>query len=111
MKRNRHSWRPLRPFAACGRESTLYLRGRKLTMATTAKSGPTTTRSRGHGSNHDMDQDEAREQQLDLLTAAIIGAVVGAGITLLFRSGPSGRRPIRPVLELAGRGARMGGLA
>ena len=39
------------------------------------------------------------------------GAVVGAGITLLFRSGPSGRRPIRPVLEMAGRGARMGGMA
>lgn len=58
-----------------------------------------------------MDQDEAREQQLDLLTAAIIGAVVGAGITLLFRTGPSGKRPIRPALELAGRGARMGGMA
>jgi hypothetical protein len=58
-----------------------------------------------------MELDEDREHQLDLLTAAIIGAVVGAGITLLFRQGPSGRRPIRPVLEMAGRGARVGGMA
>lgn len=36
---------------------------------------------------------------------------MGAAITLLFRRGPSGRRPVRPVLELAGRGARIGGAA
>jgi hypothetical protein len=58
-----------------------------------------------------LELDEDREHQLDLLTAAVIGAVVGAGITLLFRRGPSGRRPIRPALELAGRGARVGGTA
>lgn len=79
-------------------------------MATTAKPGPT-TKSRARGSNHDLARDEDREQQLDLLTAAVLGAVVGAGITLLFRRGPSGRRPLRPVLDLAGRGARIGGAA
>src|SRR6266540_3292836 len=77
-------------------------------MATTAKPGPT-TRSQGRGSNHARDLDEGREAQLDLLTAALIGAAVGAGITLLFRRGPSGKRPLRPVLDLAGRGARAGG--
>lgn len=80
-------------------------------MVTTAKTGPTTTRSRARGSNQEPELDADREQQLDLLTAALIGAAVGAGITLLFRRGPSGRRPVRPVLELAGRGARIGGAA
>ena len=48
--------------------------------------------------------DEEREQQYDLLTAALIGAAVGAGITLLLRRGPSGRRPV-------GRGAALAGMA
>jgi len=55
--------------------------------------------------------DEDREQQFDLLTAALLGAAVGAAITLLFRTGPSGRRPIGPVIGAAGRGARFAGLA
>lgn len=54
---------------------------------------------------------EDRDQQLDLLTAALLGAAVGAGITMLFRRGPSGHRPVRPVLDMAGRGARIGGAA
>ena len=55
--------------------------------------------------------EEEREQQFDLLTAALLGAAVGAAITLLFRTGPSGRRPIGPVIGAAGRGARYAGLA
>jgi hypothetical protein len=58
-----------------------------------------------------LELDDDREQQLDLLTAALIGAAVGAGITLLFSRGSSGQRRLRPMLELAGRGARMGGIA
>ncbi len=58
-----------------------------------------------------MELDEAREAQYDLLTAAIIGAAVGAGITLLLRRGPSGRRPIGPLVRYAGRGAGLAGLA
>jgi gas vesicle protein len=52
-----------------------------------------------------------REQQFDLLTAALLGVAVGAAVTLLFRTGPSGRRPIGPVLGAAGRGARLAGIA
>jgi gas vesicle protein len=58
-----------------------------------------------------MDLDEGREQQYDLLTAALIGAAVGAGITLLLRKGPSGRRPVGPLTRYAGRGAALAGLA
>jgi len=58
-----------------------------------------------------MDLDEGREQQYDLLTAALIGAAVGAGITLLLRKGPSGRRPVGPLARYAGRGAALAGLA
>lgn len=55
--------------------------------------------------------DGDHEQQFDLLTAALLGAAVGAAVTLLFRTGPSGRRPIGPVIGAAGRGARLAGLA
>ena len=58
-----------------------------------------------------MEVDEEREQQYDLLTAALIGAAVGAGITLLLRKGPSGRRPVGPLARYAGRGAALAGLA
>jgi hypothetical protein len=58
-----------------------------------------------------MELDEEREQQYDLLTAALIGAAVGAGITLLLRRGPTGRRPVGPLMRYAGRGAALAGLA
>jgi hypothetical protein len=58
-----------------------------------------------------MEVDETREQQYDLLTAALIGAAVGAGITLLLRRGPSGRRPVGPLMRYAGRGAALAGMA
>ena len=77
-------------------------------MATIVKPG-LTTRNRNRGSNHGRAPDGNREQQLDLLTAALLGAAVGAGITLLLRTGPSGRRPIGPVLRTALRGAELGG--
>jgi hypothetical protein len=41
----------------------------------------------------------------------LLGAAVGAVVTLLFRTGPGGRRPISPVLSVAGRGARLAGMA
>ncbi|HEX2602639.1 MAG TPA: hypothetical protein VHL32_11090 [Gemmatimonadaceae bacterium] len=58
-----------------------------------------------------MELDEEREQQYDLLTAALIGAAVGAGVTLLLRRGPSGRRPVGPLIRYAGRGAALAGMA
>src|SRR4030081_1797578 len=46
-----------------------------------------------------------RDAQYDLLTAALIGAAIGATATLMLRLGPSGQRPVAPVL----RGARWAG--
>ena len=68
-------------------------------------------RNRARASDPDVELDEEREQQYDLLTAALIGAAVGAGITLLLRRGPSGRRPVGPFIRYAGRGAALAGLA
>jgi len=48
-----------------------------------------------------------RDQQYDLLTAALLGAVIGAGAALLVRRGPSGRRPLTPLARAAG-GAAVG---
>ena len=81
-------------------------------MADTLKASPG-GRSRARASAREMNNsdDEEREQQFDLLTAALLGAAIGAAVTLLFRTGPSGRRPIGPVIGAAGRGARFAGLA
>jgi gas vesicle protein len=68
-------------------------------------------RNRARESGPEVELDDEREQQYDLLTAAIIGAAVGAGITLLLRKGPSGRRPVGPMVRYAGRGAALAGLA
>jgi len=68
-------------------------------------------RNRARASDPEMELDEEREQQYDLLTAALIGAAVGAGVTLLLRRGPSGRRPVGPLIRYAGRGAALAGMA
>lgn len=52
-----------------------------------------------------------RDDDLDLLTAALIGLTVGVGVTLLLRRGPGGRRPLVAGVELAGRGASLAGAA
>jgi hypothetical protein len=38
-----------------------------------------------------------------------MGMALGAGITFMLRRGPSGRRPISPALEGAGRGLKWAG--
>jgi hypothetical protein len=38
-----------------------------------------------------------------------MGVALGAGITFMLRRGPSGRRPIAPALEGAGRGLKWAG--
>jgi hypothetical protein len=53
---------------------------------------------------------EAADEQYDLLTAALIGLAIGVGTTLLVRRGPSGSRPVSPVLRTAARGAKWAGL-
>ena len=80
-------------------------------MGTTTKAEPTVGKNRALASDPEMEAGEEREQQYDLLTAALIGAAVGAGITLLLRRGPSGRRPVGPLVRYAGRGAALAGLA
>ena len=49
------------------------------------------------------------DEQYDLLTAALIGVAIGIGTTLLMRRGPSGGRPISPMLRGAARGAKWAG--
>lgn len=51
------------------------------------------------------------EENLDLLTAALIGVIIGAGATLMLRRGPGGSRPLMPMLRAAGRGALWTGEA
>jgi hypothetical protein len=55
------------------------------------------------------DPSESRDAQYDLLTAALLGLAIGAGTTLLLRTGPSGRRPISPAWRVAKGGARLAG--
>lgn len=54
--------------------------------------------------------EDAREQQFDLLTAALIGVAIGVGTTLLLRRGPGGARPVVPLLRAAGKGAKWAGV-
>lgn len=68
-------------------------------------------RSRARASVRETNVDGEREQQFDLLTAALLGAAVGAVVTLMFRSGPGGRRPIGPILSATGKGAKWAALA
>ena len=50
------------------------------------------------------------DEQYDLLTATLIGVAIGIGTTLLMRRGPSGGRPISPVMRGAARGAKWAGV-
>ena len=83
-------------------------------MATMEQERPTTPR-RGGGprrapaSVRDEDFESPADEQYDLLTAALIGVVVGAGATLLLRRGPAGERPLVPLMRAAGRGAHWAG--
>ncbi|MGI8620028.1 MAG: hypothetical protein ACR2L6_13210, partial [Gemmatimonadaceae bacterium] len=70
--------------------------------------GPTAGQKRRASAPVD-DFSEDREQQFDLLTAAVIGVAIGAGIALLVRKGPSGRRPLLPMMDALGRGAKWSG--
>jgi hypothetical protein len=50
-----------------------------------------------------------RDTEYDLLTAALIGATIGAGLTFMLRRGPSGRRPGTPIMVGMSRGAGWAG--
>ena len=91
-------------------------------MATTATPRRPRTMSRARGSDRNGmagTDGESRvlgrgrggtDEQYDLLTAALIGLAIGVGTTLLVRRGPSGRRPVSPVLRGAALGAKWAGL-
>jgi hypothetical protein len=62
----------------------------------------------------DRAAETGRDAQYDLLTAALIGAAIGATATLLLRRGPSGHRPVTPMVrgaKWAGRGAARASVA
>jgi hypothetical protein len=49
--------------------------------------------------------------QYDLLTAAALGLVAGAGLAILFRRGPRGKRPVAALARADGSGAAVAGRA
>ena len=49
------------------------------------------------------------ESEYDLLTAALIGMTIGAGLTYMLRRSTSGQRPLTPMLRGLGRGAAWTG--
>ena len=76
-------------------------------MATTATPNQPRRRSqqpRVSAPAHEID--DGHEAEYDLLTAALIGITLGAGLTYMLRRGPSGRRPVSPVVRGVGRGAK-----
>ena len=73
-------------------------------MATMSRPKPTTRGARARGS--DPEGTGADDAQYDLLTAALIGVVIGAGTALLLRRGPSGRRPLGPAVDATVQGVR-----
>ena len=60
-------------------------------------------------SARDQEIDGGHETEYDLLTAALIGLTLGAGLTYMLRRGPSGQRPVSPVVRGVGRGANWAG--
>jgi len=77
-------------------------------VASSQTKGPTAGQKRRASAPGD-DYNEDREEQFDLLTAAVIGVAIGAGIALLVRKGPSGKRPLMPMMDALGRGAKWSG--
>lgn len=60
-------------------------------------------------SAQDREVSGGHENEYDLLTAALIGITIGAGITFMLRRGPSGSRPVSPVVRGVARGASWAG--
>src|SRR5213592_1644575 len=78
-------------------------------MATTVAPTSPRKRSRPRVSAPAREAAGTHEVEYDLLTAALIGLTIGAGLTFALRRGPSGRRPVTPVLRGVGRGASWAG--
>ena len=85
-------------------------------MGTTARTTNSTTNRPGNSTGRRrasarVREDEISRDEYDLLTAALLGALVGAGMTMLFRKGPKGYRPVGPMMRATGRGLRTAGIA
>src|SRR5688500_17658939 len=78
------------------------------TTTRTSSSPATSRRGRESGAGAEAPV-TSREEQYDLLTAALIGLFLGVGATALLRRGPRGHRPITPMMRGAGRGAVWAG--
>jgi hypothetical protein len=78
-------------------------------MATTAIPNRPRTGPRARTSGPARVAADNRDAQYDLLTATLIGVAIGVGTTLLLRTGPSGSRPIAPMVRGAGRTAAWAG--
>src|SRR5687768_8044909 len=91
-------------------------RSRRNSMGTTARTTNSTTSRPANSTGRRRASARARDDEIsrdeyDLLTAALLGALVGAGMTMLFRRGPKGYRPIGPVVRMTGRGLSAAGVA
>ena len=75
-------------------------------METTSRPRPTAGRGRASARGR---EDQTPRDEFDLLTAMLMGVAIGSAITLLFRRGPRGQRPVRAVLRAAGTGAAAAG--
>jgi hypothetical protein len=53
----------------------------------------------------ELEQEYEHDNEYDLLTAALIGATIGAGLTYVLRRSTSGQRPLTPMLRGLGRSA------
>jgi hypothetical protein len=78
-------------------------------METTVRTRTRTPGARGRASSREAGEADRREEQFDLLTAALLGVALGAGVTMLLRQGPKGRRPGVTIARAAGRGAVRAG--
>ncbi len=77
-------------------------------METTTETRPRRT-PRARASGRDRDDATGLESQYDLLTAALLGVAIGVGTTLLLRRGPSGHRPLAPIVSGATAPVRVAG--
>jgi hypothetical protein len=78
-------------------------------METTVRTRARTPGAQGRASSRGGEETARREEQFDLLTAALLGVALGAGVTLLLRQGPKGHRPGATIARAAGRGAVRAG--
>jgi len=78
-------------------------------MATTAAPNQPRRRSQQPRVSDRERASNGHDAEYDLLTAALIGATIGAGLTFMLRRGPSGRRPGTPIMLGMSRGAGWAG--